>query len=321
MFAFSIASIATAQPRVRMLFRYMGDDPKVAAEQIVHNLKFGMNMVEQAIDFGDPVIPHIVEQSKSFELLNDRNGRWVTEVLGSIESKLSQETLLKMYRHERLLVRYLGAIGLGMQDKLPKTIDEKWFVLQKIKDVEFVRDKSLDDFPNIKDEFPETDYETDLAITALGYSKYKGAAPVLRSLFKKEPQPYFDRYDAFLALTRLGDSQSIEILREHFEDYGGDKLFRMLICLGDKRAVPLSFHQLGDKYDKSLIREVEFVTGQRFGRDDDRWRQWWKQNGKDWRIPEAFRVHWDEQPESPRRDKVDYGPYIRKFLVPMLVPK
>lgn len=284
------------------MFPYTGNDPKVAAGRIVRDLKFGANTVKRAIELGDPVIPHIVEQSEDFKLLNDRNGRWVAEVLGSIDTELSRETLLKMYRHERSLVRFVGAIGLAMQKKLPQPLDDDSFLIQKVKNAKFEVAETLDGEP---DPFalpgePQIDDETYLAIIALGYAGGETATLALQTLVEKEPEPYFDRGEVFLAFARIRNPKFTGIIRKHFSEFGGVEQFRILICLGDKQVVPIAFEHLGDKRTDTLVREVEFVTGHRFGVNKQRWRNWWKEHGDEWTIPDIFRAPWDEQPEDPR---------------------
>ncbi len=292
-------------------FDRTGSSPEATARTLVHDGKFGMRMTEHAIRYGDSVIPHIRLESDDFNQLGYDNSLWLADVLGAIDSQLARETLRELYARKEITPRLVGAIGLGMQDLPPDIEEEGSFLLDAVvrppspvpTEIYTGYGATRRDTVNQHGNF--WSWHGDLAIIALGYSKNEKALDRLHSILGDKPSRYSRHSNACQALARLHfEKKSIPVLRACLESPEFNALpdaFRALVCLGDKKAIPLAINRVGKDLEGTnsayIIDELSRVTGRFYVYNKKRWSQWWDSVEDAWQIPERFIADWDAQPD------------------------
>lgn len=289
----------------REVFDRTGSTPQSTARTLVHDRKWGMRAKKYAIRYADEVIPHIRSESEDFKLLNSRNSFWVADVLGAIDSKLAKQTLRELYARKELTPRLVGSIGLGMHGLPPNIEEEGSFLLHT----------AVNYSSSVGTGYGATPHETfdgakrvlcwhsKLAIIALGYSQNVRALDPVHAVLE-DPNRNSTNAVACQALARLHfEEKSIPVLRASLESqefYALPDVFRALVCLGDKQAIPLAIERIGKDLEGTssafIIDELSRVTGKFYVYDKQRWSQWWKSVENTWQIPERFLVEWDAQP-------------------------
>lgn len=308
-------------------FDRTGKSPQSTARTLIHDHKFGTRSVEQAINFGDSIIPYIKSESENFAILDYPNSICVAKVLGSIDTDLARQTLIELRDRNALTLRLVASIGLGMHG-IPVDIEnEASFVFDTAEDHTQVN--YADPFdggygPTRNDsvilEATVRDWDFELAIIALGYSKnLKAIAPLHAILEEKQIRSSY-HVEACQALARLSFSEkSIPVLRSCLESsdfYALPFAFRALVCLGDEQAIPLAINRIGRDLEGQsnafIIDELSRVTGKFYVYDKQQWKKWWESVEEGWKIPKRFLVEWDAQPEvcSKLNASVLFQPYL-----------
>jgi len=259
-----------------------GATKEETARILVHDLKFGGRAQQKAVEYGDAILPLIQGESSGFTGLNGRNAFWIAEVLGAVTTEKSREILLDLYARTNSIAKLTGAVGLAQQGILPDRIDGRSFLVQTVRD-------------------GPGQAERELAIIALGKSTNHAAVPCLHDVVGK-PAGYWDHAYACEALARIGSKESIPVLRECLQSpefYALPEGFRALIALGDREAVPLAIARVSPElkgYNSGfVIGELKKVTGNSYGYDGQKWKNWWESAKTSWQIPEQFLKPWDEQ--------------------------
>jgi hypothetical protein len=278
------SSSASAQ-----LFYIKKPNMEQTASYLVNDEKFGFNSKQNAIKYGEAIVPLIKAKSDTFRKLNNRNSFWISEVLGSIDSDIARETLRDLYSRKEFLPRFVGAIGLHMHGIVPDPINDKSFLVRRIR------------------ESPTTS-EAEMAILALGYSRSEDALPVLHEHLR-EPIRTGNPIKTLEAIARIKSPKSIPIIHTCLRDpdFGNVALaFRVGICLGDKEATHLAIERLSDgevdseESNKYLLQQLKQVSEKWWlGSSKKAWTTWLKYNGDKWTIPKKFLVDWDKQPFPP----------------------
>lgn len=142
-----------------------------------------------------------------------------------------------------------------------------------------------------------TGRDRDNLVVALRILKDDRAIPALREALK-DKSPYVRG----IALAALGEVKAtkayddIVALTNDKEENGGGKNAGTLNCfrsypadmacyalgaLGDKRAVPVLIERLADKdLQESARQALEALTNQKLGIDPEKWKAWWKDQGR-----------------------------------------
>jgi HEAT repeat protein len=204
-------------------------------------------------------------------------------VLAANKSEASNSILRDLYGRQADLVRLVGAIGLAAHGLYREPINADNYLVQ-------MAQKKAD----LKED------ERVLAIIALGKMKNSDAVPFLTSLL--ESADYWRvAGEICRSLASIGSRDAIPALEKYIriprESWDVSAAFRALISLGDKESMRTAIYELEREHSqsKALTREIKRVTGQNFGQDDEKWRNWWSKNSETWAIPEKFMVPNDEQ--------------------------
>jgi hypothetical protein len=262
-----------------------GSTKEETAQILVNDDKFGGRAEQEAIHYGDSILPLIQNDSANFEKLNNRNSFWIAEVLGKIRTDKSRSILSDLYSRTNRIAKLTGVIGLLEQGAFPEKITAGSFLVQ-----------------TVENHSVRTQTETELAIIALGHSQTTNALPCLMALLKDRPTDYWFHAYACEAVARIGSPEAIPVLEDCLKSeqfYALPNAFRALITLGDKQAVPLAIARISPdiKMQNSgfVVGELRKVTGKSFGYDRDAWQKWWDSVKATWEIPKDYLKPWDEQ--------------------------
>ena len=161
-----------------------------------------------------------------------------------------------------------GTIGLGIQNKFPDKIDERSEIIKILAK----RGKYLK-----------------LAIYATGVIKQQYPVQQLSQILDDNTIDNTGKVMACKALGRIGGKQSGNILKAQMAS--GDiylllPAFYALVTMREKCAIPLAIAAFDApshrKYERSLAHALEYVTQKPFGTDGNKWKDWWKHEGKTW---------------------------------------
>lgn len=252
------------------------------ARILVHDDKFGARAQSRAISYGDSILPVLATESDDFRGLNWRNAFWIADVLGANRSNLSRSMAANLYSRPGHLPHLVGAVALAEQGDFEE------------------RDANelLASIPQMHDES-----EVELAVLALGKAHAGVAIPMLLTMLDEDGMDYWRAAYACDAVARIGDKRAIPRLQSCLRRprfYALPNAFRALVALGDRNAVPLAIARVSPdirEYNSGfVVKELETVTGKRFGFSQTAWAKWWESVEQTWQIPPKFLEPFDLQP-------------------------
>ena len=261
---------------------FPGITPKQTARILIKDQKFGNRALWLAEKYGNRILEPLREASNNFTDLNSRNSFWVADVLINDNSKASLKFSQELFNNEsNIYAKLVGAIGLASQGQYPEPINESSFLVRVAKN-----EIPIQSGPAVY----WRPYD-ELAIIALGQTKNEDALPFLLGILRGSHNNYWR--DAFTcrAIKNINDSSAVPTLRTEFlysTFHAEPELFDALISLGDRQAVPLAITRIkqdGNQSNEFLVKSLEKVTGQQFGKNYGQWIAWWDVAQKTWRIP------------------------------------
>lgn len=263
---------------------FPGITPAQTARILIGDYKFGWRAVGMSVFWGDLILEPLREASKDFTSLNIRNSFRVAEVLARNGSERSVAIASELYRREDLVASMVGAAGLAAHGKLPESafqpggrlhrvlVDERYLCRY---DAQGERDRENE---------PLTANELELAMIAAGHARSRASVPAtLAWIDACSSDPSVQSYAAD-ALGAIGDPRAVPVLRKSLrspESYRESSTFCALVALGDPQAVPLAIERIPKESRDypGVVPELEAVTGESFGFDKARWREWWRTQG------------------------------------------
>ncbi|MGK7888157.1 MAG: HEAT repeat domain-containing protein [Leptolyngbyaceae cyanobacterium] len=275
-----------------------GRTPAETAQILVHDWKCGRRAQKKAIQDGDHLLGFLRQETRNFDFASCMETQilLLAEVLSAIQTEQSREILTELFHRTDIWSRLVGAAGLAQQGVFPDVIDEQAWLVQQVRQQ-----------PN--------NHKTILAIRALGFTQQQAAVPCLLDHLKHYgPQP-----DVCTALARLRSPEAIPVLKDCFNKANA-LLFRALITLGDRNAVPMAIAQINRQHHQSqtmkrLITELQWVTGQSYHYNQAKWQRWWQSVEETWQVPEAFQHPWDDQRHSEYKVELSQ---LTAFLLSLL---
>lgn len=261
---------------------FPGFTPTQTARILIEDHKFGGRALILSSVWGDLLLEPLRAASDDFEKLNGHNSSRVAKVLAENESSRSTALALELFQRDRQLPMLVGAVGLAAHGKLPKEeLQENGRLHAVLVDEAYLDRYDAEGRRSYVDTEP-----VELALNAARYARNQESVPCILDLIRKRPVPYWVHAHAADALAALGDRRAVPVLEEAMRSpdfYALPQAFRALISLESRQAIPLAIDRISPEMEKEnpfLVRELEEVTGQRFGFDRDRWRAWWKSEGE-----------------------------------------
>jgi hypothetical protein len=268
---------------------YPGLTPHQSASIMVNDLKFGSRSIPTAKLFGDRFLQAFQEESQDYTEINPRNAFWLTSVLVSLNTDGALKTSETLYNKHEAWPKLVGAAGLAAKGLLDKKQDWKPWA----KDV-YEHCKSLNPIGESYRHCPgESEAAAEFVIKIAGIMKDQSSLPLITDALESQNPPLQEA--ACGALASLGDTSAVILIESAFRSpgfYPVDSAFKALIAFGDKAAVGIAISRIDQNPDnffwQSLRKELEQVTGQRFGFDKSKWQNWWQTAEKIWTVPERF---------------------------------
>ncbi len=252
--------------------------PSQTAGIIIKDRSFGMRALGMGHFWGDLILEPLREQSDDFRRLDDRNALWVAELLADNPSEGAAAVAHELYKRDEGLARLVGAIGLAARGELPEEAFAGDGILHRI----FVSDEYRYHIDATgKRTFGDTTPLT-LALIAAQRARSPAAVADIVKLIEKRPAPYSVHAYAADALGAIGDPRAVAVLEEALRDPGFHALssaFRALVALHSAQAIPLVIARISPEIEPLrqgfVVHDLEAVTGENFGYDGERWREWW----------------------------------------------
>jgi len=261
---------------------FPGITPKQSAWILMQDDKLGGRALGMCHVWGDWALEPLREASNDFNALHVHNSRRLAEVLTRNNSKRSIALAEELHQHDKLQARLVGAVALAAHGRLPNA---EFLPGGEIHSVLTDARYLYSHRPDEKRTYAIDNAPLLLALMASGNARSHESLPAILALIEEQPLPYEIHVHAAEALASIEDPRAVPVLENAMrspEFYALADGFRALVALHDPQAVPLAIARIEpemEKHNPSLVRELEEVTGQRFGFDRARWTEWWETQG------------------------------------------
>ena len=238
---------------------------------------------------GNAILEPLREATNCFDINCPGAAENVLWILSSNRSSLSRAILNELAKRDNQYQRMTGIAGLVAHGVYFDKIDNDSYLIRTVRGYD-----------------PEKIYNSwhvRQALKVLGNMGGEDALQAILPVISRQKVFYGIRVEACDALRKLNDRRAIPALREYLkgpEDDASAGVFRCLISLGDSYAVSLAIDRVGrtkkpEREDQDIVKQLERVTGKRFGYHRAAWEAWWASVVAVWQIPEEFIFPSDEK--------------------------
>jgi hypothetical protein len=224
----------------------------------------------------DSMIEPLRRESNNFQGITGCNIERVAEYFMAVKTPKSKAVLTELFNSGGRYQKLIGAAGLLAQDSYPEQIDGNSYIGRVLRE----------------DRGGRYSIEIKIVMIALAKSKRADAVPeIINYLLTEHP---FKEY-ACEALAEIKPPEAIPVLHQCLlnPDFISHKsAFRALIALGEKSAVPEAIQMLPamkKNNAEGIVKNLQDMTGRKYGVNKAEWENWWKEEGNRWQIPARFK--------------------------------
>ena len=264
-------------------FWFPGITPAQTARILIDDHKFGGRALKMSFFWGDLILEPLRDASGDFARLHIHNSFHVAKVLARNGSQRSLALASELYQRDESIASLVGAVGLSAHGRLQESEFQPGGKLHAVLVDEQYRCLYKADGKRDYDREPLTANALELALMAAGYARSRSSVPAILAWFDGcSSDPTVQAYAAD-ALAAIGDRRAVPVLRSYLgspDSHAVPPTFCALVALRDRQAIPLAIERIPPetRFVRSVVPELEAVTGQDFGFDKRRWREWWKRN-------------------------------------------
>jgi len=223
-------------------FTYSGRTLNDTARVVVFHHKFGGGGgINKAISHGDKFIDELRVVSQRYQLINDRNVIWITEILSANKTEKSVAAAFELYHMPKIINKLAGVAILAKFDLLRHDeFQPDGLIYNILANEQYSKNLDL-----------TIEYSTyiELALKAVVYAQANNMVPYIIDLLKMPSKPLgVDAQSAVCnTLEKLKAIESIPALIESMKSeafYAHSAAFNALMSFGEEKAIPLAIARI-----------------------------------------------------------------------------